>query len=480
MQSAVTHCRLAKLNGMPGFKRPTLQELHFKLFKKYFDKAHDALADTQACMKCFFELKRLGNYPNISELEGSDSFPRGEKIKSSSSINNSSSYINTSNNDAYINLKFSEKVNEIKSLKAYLESAQSIITAQEEEIEFYNSDEGLFTRASKSDDIEWLKALARHPRCPEKILIEICLNLAIDYDEELAICVIQNNSLPNDHIKFLIEEVDEELANYAAKNSSCDADLLAQIVWYDFKLLEAVKANRSYNHNALEALLQTYTGNANYKIRRSVAEFKECPQYLLKTLSYDKDIDVRAAVADNISCNSEILLRLAEDDNEHVRDSALENNNHPQKKAEIILEKISNEIDNAIAFRDVEKLKNLSLQNNLDICLKLANHNKCPRYILSILANHINQDVRLVVAEHHNCSFEVYELLSKDSIGNVRMAVAKNLKTPAKVLTELSKSNFYEYRIAVVLNPNTPETIIELLKQDKDIHVSQAIKKGQS
>ena len=49
--------------------------------------------------------------------------------------------------------------------------------------------------------------------------------------------------------------------------------------------------------------------------------------------------------------------------------------------------------------------------------------------------------------------------------------------TPSKVLTELSKSNFYEYRVAVVLNPNTPETIIEILEQDKDIHVSQAIKK---
>lgn len=57
------------------------------------------------------------------------------------------------------------------------------------------------------------------------------------------------------------------------------------------------------------------------------------------------------------------------------------------------------------------------------------------------------------------------------------MAVANNPNTPFKVLSELSKSQFYEYRIAVALNPNTPDTIIDSLMHDKEILVSQALKK---
>jgi DNA polymerase-3 subunit epsilon len=46
--------------GARGFKWPTLNELHFKLFRKNVKEAHDAAADVATCSKCFFELKRLG------------------------------------------------------------------------------------------------------------------------------------------------------------------------------------------------------------------------------------------------------------------------------------------------------------------------------------------------------------------------------------------------------------------------------------
>ena len=56
MQSATNFCRLP---GPYGYKWPTLQELHAKLFKKAFRDAHNALADVRACAACYFELKRL-------------------------------------------------------------------------------------------------------------------------------------------------------------------------------------------------------------------------------------------------------------------------------------------------------------------------------------------------------------------------------------------------------------------------------------
>lgn len=38
-------------------KRISLKNLHFTLFNQNFENAHDALADTRACARCFFELK---------------------------------------------------------------------------------------------------------------------------------------------------------------------------------------------------------------------------------------------------------------------------------------------------------------------------------------------------------------------------------------------------------------------------------------
>ena len=56
MQAATDYCQLP---GRYGYKWPSLQELHGKLFGEAFPEAHHALADVRACARCFFELKRL-------------------------------------------------------------------------------------------------------------------------------------------------------------------------------------------------------------------------------------------------------------------------------------------------------------------------------------------------------------------------------------------------------------------------------------
>ena len=48
------------INGPYGYKWPKLSELHYKLFRTYFDEAHNAAVDITATAKCFWELKRLG------------------------------------------------------------------------------------------------------------------------------------------------------------------------------------------------------------------------------------------------------------------------------------------------------------------------------------------------------------------------------------------------------------------------------------
>lgn len=56
MQGATNYCRLP---GRQGYKWPTLQELHQRLFQEPFEGAHGALADVRACARCYFELRRL-------------------------------------------------------------------------------------------------------------------------------------------------------------------------------------------------------------------------------------------------------------------------------------------------------------------------------------------------------------------------------------------------------------------------------------
>jgi len=46
---------LCKLPGLYGYKWPKLEELHHHLFHESF-QAHDALADVQACARCYFKM----------------------------------------------------------------------------------------------------------------------------------------------------------------------------------------------------------------------------------------------------------------------------------------------------------------------------------------------------------------------------------------------------------------------------------------
>jgi DNA polymerase III epsilon subunit-like protein len=55
------HCRIpGKDPSMPGFKFPSLEELHRHLFGDAPRDAHDALGDTRDAARCYFELRRLG------------------------------------------------------------------------------------------------------------------------------------------------------------------------------------------------------------------------------------------------------------------------------------------------------------------------------------------------------------------------------------------------------------------------------------
>jgi DNA polymerase III epsilon subunit-like protein len=61
MRSTIALCRIPRQRGT-GFKWPTLQELHVRLFARSFDGAHESAFDLRALFACFSALYRSGYY----------------------------------------------------------------------------------------------------------------------------------------------------------------------------------------------------------------------------------------------------------------------------------------------------------------------------------------------------------------------------------------------------------------------------------
>lgn len=64
MKASADVCKIPSTRGR-GFKWPSLTELHKHLFSEEFEDTHDALVDTQACARCYFELKRQGLFTEL-------------------------------------------------------------------------------------------------------------------------------------------------------------------------------------------------------------------------------------------------------------------------------------------------------------------------------------------------------------------------------------------------------------------------------
>ncbi len=57
MKASTDYCMIP---GPYGYKWPKLSELHEELFGEDFEEAHNAAADINATVKCFWEMRRIG------------------------------------------------------------------------------------------------------------------------------------------------------------------------------------------------------------------------------------------------------------------------------------------------------------------------------------------------------------------------------------------------------------------------------------
>lgn len=65
----VAYCKIPSSIGI-GYKWPSLSELHKKIFKKSFKDSHNASADVDACINCYFALKKkkIIKIPELIEI----------------------------------------------------------------------------------------------------------------------------------------------------------------------------------------------------------------------------------------------------------------------------------------------------------------------------------------------------------------------------------------------------------------------------
>jgi hypothetical protein len=334
--------------------------------------------------------------------------------------------------------------NEIDSIKAELALEKEKSIKLQNQIDSIGSEEGFFTLAVNSGNIDMCRIAVRHPSCPVELLAEVS---SYTNDPDLIIDLLENQSLPTGSVEYLVicnvhfNEPDDKILAAAAKNRSCSAETLAQISWYsNFRLQPLIELQPSYLLSELVALLSVQAVSFDSVDREQVAQCPLCPVDILILLGKDPNIDVSA--------------------------SAKGNQWHPIKNLNEIIER-----------EDIETLMLFFDESDVATNLFIAAYDKCHPSILDMLAKNDNVRIRSAVANNPNCSQSLYRMLAKDSDGSVRIEVARNHNTPASVLKELSVSAFYEYRVEVALNPRTPRDVIESLAKDTEFHVRDAIKR---
>lgn len=317
MMVSTSYCRLEKTNGISGFKRPKLEELHFFLFKEYFNNAHNALADTEACMRCFYELVERG----VIEL-------------------NFEKNIKYSSNFKEIDFEKIKLKNEVDKLKKEIQSHKAKI----KQIGSLKSPEGILKLAASSKEAYWNSAAINHPSCPKNLILQIAQRI-LNYKKEcpqyfpdirLLKDILKNPALNSETIMLLLAEIaeyDSEFLSDALSNPCCNEDLVAEIYWYtDIESIEVVQKHPSYSLKAIHKMFfnKIRDESSTEEERSWVAENQLAPTDILEVLSRDNHSLVRAAVAKNINCPADILLFLSKDNYTKVRENAYSNPNYPR------------------------------------------------------------------------------------------------------------------------------------------------------
>lgn len=283
-----------------------------------------------------------------------------------------------------------------------LELARNRVQELEQRLAYTESKEYRFQRAIDDGDTEWLKCVVQYPNWPKGMLEQFCENNDLT---DLEISLLKNPNLTSSKIDELVSNYYAEgIVDAALKHPSCSAETLNQLAWLgSFKNLTEVKSHPNFSEEEFQLMLRTKACSEDSQLRSWVAEFDQCPVYILKKLAHDPDNTVRASVAANPNCPHYELYQLqVEDESEVVRSSARNNPRHPLRLAES--------------------------EDNQSCLVELLQEPTTATWILRALANHRNYKFRQAIALNVECPQELMDKFRLDPEVRVRLAAKKRMK----------------------------------------------------
>jgi DNA polymerase III epsilon subunit-like protein len=413
MRLSTTWCRLPKLNGGTGFKWPKLEELHYRLFGKAFDNAHDALSDTRACMRCYFDLVERGVIdppPPRVKL--------GHKTQRSTTERRNNTYIPTRTNSWQVTVIQLDQLRNVQ--------VDKLVTT----IDCDDFSEDLIAAIADITGYE-----IRNIRISNAITHPNLSNYCEDFGDDLvdlirrvAGAVVSESNMP--------PVTDKDVDGFGIDL----VEVVARVT-----LREDAKQKGYYFGKDVENQLGFKARNDDPTVRITVASDHNCPEEIQLLLADDADENVRVALAKNTACTSEVFERLAHDACDGVTEGVEANPSCPES----ILVAIYHSSDEP----GIGLAANPSCPPSLlaHICwtwpgteyaiAARANPSYSrDEYITILREMSASSDFeRGCVAELEDCPPDILEVLSRDECFAVQRYVAKNPSTPENVLVALSQ-----------------------------------------
>ena len=265
MKLSTAWCRLPKMNNGTGFKYPRLEELHYRLFGKGFANAHDAMADVEACMRCYFGLVEHG------VIIPPDAFNLAPPPKSNERTKTIAATANTSTS------------NIITSTHIFPTNIQDSVHGSTSPPSLPPTIKSILELMASSNDMHLKCAAASHPLCTNDLLGQLAQDKNIDVLNRIAL-----NSNAN-----------SETLRVIASNPKANSETLRVIV-----------SNPIANEETLRIFLRK--NKINYDTASIVAKNLNCPTELLYRWSWQSfgEKNIWKVIAKNPSTPDEILAAL--------------------------------------------------------------------------------------------------------------------------------------------------------------------------
>ena len=267
--------------------------------------------------------------------------------------------------------------------------------------------------------------------------------------------------------------------------------LLTQKLPEEWKLLDDDQRNERLNEGVVPIeVLEILAISLNWKIRQAVARHEGTPDARLNQLAEDGNSDVRQAIKDRplplewqkldeyervekLSepiVPSEVLQLLSQSSSWRVRRAVARS----RSVSEEILDRLKDDDDSDVASAAREGLLSLKLPQewrllDADQRVERVNEGIVPVEVLELLAISSNWYIRQAVARHEGTPDALLNLLAEDDDGYVREAIEdRRLPLEWRLLDE-------DERIEKLSEPVVPSEVLQVLSQSSNWMVRQAV-----